>query len=308
MFARIAFLILALLVSGCAPIPTQPSVQKVPEAIRSDSASPTPAFTRASTPTPDPTPEPTPTPIDLPPFFSVYRFNLYVYSGPGMTYPGLGRIEEWPGHVITPTGRKGDWIRFNFKGGEQGWVYAPLLMVHNMDAIPVLDVEAGPTPGPINEAVYRENIYDIVVESHRSWMTETGEWGFDVDSALNSLFDLAALAIETPIMRLDKEWQSEMSFQLGVLYYAHERAQLLTPPRPFASASHQPTPEFKAFHDRFLQGMETCRSSADFMKSALDKYRSGVLEISTTEDLVKASVVRLKACQEAIRDALATYP
>ena len=83
--------------------------------------------------------------------FTVNRETVNVRAGPGTNYEVLGKVEI--GDTFAPNGRNqaGDWLRFRFEGRE-GWVYVPLLIVENEDAISVVGSQTGTEPLPTNTA------------------------------------------------------------------------------------------------------------------------------------------------------------
>ncbi len=83
--------------------------------------------------------------------FTVNRETVNVRAGPGTNYEVLGKVEI--GDTFAPSGRNqaSDWLRFSFEGTE-GWVYVPLLIVENEDAIPVAGSQTETEPLPTNTA------------------------------------------------------------------------------------------------------------------------------------------------------------
>ena len=93
----------------------------------------------------------TPTATAVSASFTVNRETVNVRAGPGTNYGVLGKVER--GDTFAQSGRNqaGDWLRFRFEGRE-GWVYAPLLIVENDDAIPVVGSQTETEPLPIDTA------------------------------------------------------------------------------------------------------------------------------------------------------------
>ena len=68
-------------------------------------------------------------------------------SGPGTNHAILGTVKR--GQTFQPSGRNpaGDWLTFDFNG-QQGWVYAPLMLVTRPDLIAVAANIPAPAPPP----------------------------------------------------------------------------------------------------------------------------------------------------------------
>ena len=101
------------------------------------------------------TPTATPTPMFA--AFTVNREAVNVRAGPGINYHILGKVLE--GQTFLPAGKSptGDWLMFPFKG-QQGWVYAPLMLVARSDLIKVVEVpkpvSVPPRTPPIVDTIY----------------------------------------------------------------------------------------------------------------------------------------------------------
>lgn len=134
----------AYVVSEANPISTltpTPPKTSTPSSKPAQTGPPTPT----ESPTSVPTAAPSPAVADLGPSFTVDRDAVNVRAGPETNYPVIGAIDG--GQAFTPNGRNraGDWLRFNWEG-EQGWVYASLLIVNGLDEVPVASAPQPPTP------------------------------------------------------------------------------------------------------------------------------------------------------------------
>lgn len=117
---------------------------------RSDTQTSAPAPTRTPRPaaTAAPTSTPAPTATAAPAAsFTVNSDAVNVRSGPGTSFGVLGSVQR--GQIFRPSGRNpaGDWLTFDFNG-QQGWIYAPLLLVTRADLIPVAANIPAPPPTP----------------------------------------------------------------------------------------------------------------------------------------------------------------
>ena len=79
------------------------------------------------------------------PSFTVAQEAVNVQSGPGTNYPIVGRVTQGQSFTLNGRNRADDWLRFGWEGG-QGWVYASLMTVTELDELPVVSAPRPPTP------------------------------------------------------------------------------------------------------------------------------------------------------------------
>jgi hypothetical protein len=128
------------------PTPTQAPV----EPTKPTAVAPQPTQPPTATPTPSPTePPPTPTPQATPFLSPKPGSNVNVRSGPGETYPIIGRLS--PGQTLAIIGRTAlsDWWQVCCLNGQTGWMVARLVDAQGpVDGVPVIsDI---PPPPPTN--------------------------------------------------------------------------------------------------------------------------------------------------------------
>jgi len=135
LFIVVAALLAAIVICGRCQSDTQTSAP-------APTRTPRPAATAAPTSTPRPAATAAPAAS-----FTVDRDVVNVRSGPGTSFGVLGSVQR--GQIFRPTGRNpaGDWLTFDFNG-QQGWIYAPLLLVTRADLIPVAANIPAPPPTP----------------------------------------------------------------------------------------------------------------------------------------------------------------
>ncbi len=110
---------------------------------------------QAANPTPEPptatavppTSEPSPTPEAA--AFSVSSASINVRSGPGTTFPVLGRLTQGQSFPITGKSEDGDWWEFDYNG-KTGWVVATNVAVTGADSVQVAQniPQSPPTAAP----------------------------------------------------------------------------------------------------------------------------------------------------------------
>ncbi len=123
-----------------SPTPGQSNSQP---AAPGQSNSPTPVPATATVP---PTAVPSPTPE--PAAFTVTSEALNVRSGPGTTFPVIGRLDEGATYPITGKTANGDWWQFDYNG-KTGWVIGTNVNVKGADAVQVAqNIPQPPTAAP----------------------------------------------------------------------------------------------------------------------------------------------------------------
>ncbi len=98
-----------------------------------------------ATPVP-PTPEPSPTPEAA--AFTVNGASINVRSGPGTTFPTLGRLTQGQSFPITGKSEDGTWWQFDYNG-KTGWVIATNVAATGADTVQVAEnIPEPPTAAP----------------------------------------------------------------------------------------------------------------------------------------------------------------
>lgn len=107
-------------------------------------SNPTPVPPTATTVPPTEAPSPTPEPAA----FTVNSASINVRSGPGTTFPTLGRLTQGQSFPITGKSEDGDWWQFDYNG-KSGWVVATNVAVTGADSVEVAqNVPQPPTAAP----------------------------------------------------------------------------------------------------------------------------------------------------------------
>jgi uncharacterized protein YraI len=121
------------------PFATPQPIQATSEALATVAAQPTAAPTATSEPTAEPTPEVTKLTASQ---------NVNVRSGPGTSYPAIGRLSAGDSFDVTGRNDAGDWVKFDYNG-KDGWVTFALVSVEgDLGAVEVAQAPALPTARP----------------------------------------------------------------------------------------------------------------------------------------------------------------
>ncbi len=175
MFVGIALLLALLILVGCGaketPVPTptrtpKPTFTPTPEGqivnaplfekdVNANPSGEEVAVLPTDTPTPPPPPTDTPTPTEPPPTPTpvppavVANQVVNVRSGPGTTYPILGKAQPGQRFLITGKNPKGDWWQIDFNG-KSGWIIDTLVTKEGqIDTVQVVAaIPPAPTPTP----------------------------------------------------------------------------------------------------------------------------------------------------------------
>jgi tetratricopeptide (TPR) repeat protein len=119
--------------------------------------------------TPSPTPRPTPTRTLTPrptPFGVTQAGGLNVRSGPGTSFPAIGRLA--PGTLVAVAGRepRGEWLQICCVNGRSGWVTAAGVRLSNPGAsLAVIEPPPTPTPPPTPRPTPTETpVLDVCIQ------------------------------------------------------------------------------------------------------------------------------------------------
>lgn len=102
--------------------------------------------TAEPTATVEPTPEPSPTPE--PAAFTVSSASINVRSGPGTSFPVLGRLTQGQSFPISGKSENGDWWEFDYNG-KQGWVISTNVTTTGAESVQIAqNIPEVPTAAP----------------------------------------------------------------------------------------------------------------------------------------------------------------
>ncbi len=126
---------------------------------------PTPTRPPSATPsaTPTETPSATPTPAD--PYITTTR-AMNIRGGPGTNYAVIGSAASGQRFDISGKNASGDWWRIDY-GGQDAWIYAPMVDASNAATIavvptPVPPPPPTPTPAPdVGETIDKQALFLI---------------------------------------------------------------------------------------------------------------------------------------------------
>ncbi len=129
-----------------------PTRQPSPTGTASKPTVPKPTIPKptAAAPTSQPTKSPTDTPVETRPYV-VSSVSLNVRSGPGTSYPVIGRLAPGQKALVEGKNADGSWWQIEFppETGSYGWVSAYYVTPHNTGAVAVVSTPPPPpTPTP----------------------------------------------------------------------------------------------------------------------------------------------------------------